>query len=755
MSSNANSFDIFFQTKKIGCNNCKDGRIKCDRQKPICSICRRRGLQCDYSLRLKWVDNEQLGSTYNPTQAYQPPRLKRTKRKKEPDSAATLQPAPKKSKQQAASSLNSPPSTPSSSNTYIKSTPALTQEAEAMIQRFQQKQRSFFSTASNTSSPNSPITASFDDLLSVFSVNPQHPNNIETQQVPYTIKEEIHGTTTATTTTIKLDPTPPTPSSEIDLIDDLFHSASPNTQNESNIVSHGYQNTGAINETSSLLTENISFDDSSTITTITTPTSRHKELQIDYHNPKIIHHPLIRTALGVASKISEQLSDPLVSGIFNHYVEFTCPSLDPEHPSVDQNDSIKYYLPVAINSPAAFHGLLALSCLQLRERDPKYSQHAVIHRECSISHLTASWKNGKGILDPAILAAILCQITLDVMDPRSLLWKSYLKLCREHIIKIFLAGGPNIAYYHWFLASRIVKYDMFACLVDLHKPIMSIRAFENNPSLESRLDSVWNVPSKWLLLTAHCCYHASLLNGEYNNRNPNEEPCSVENLVQARQEMAYIFNYLSINRPFNKGPTDGDKNDVVELWKIATSMVYKLQMHTMPAPIDLDIEFEVPIRRPDQMPEIQQELSQAINILKGFQTTSFHGTALAWPLLIFVMTAFSRPDRLFLRDIITQLWKNLRITTFSEILKRAIKLWVHSSNDASNNIPLEASLNSNETIFESVEDELAFLQNTYYDFFLDMDANYSTNDDDYTFGKNISGREYYKRSLSCIDILFA
>ncbi|CCH44054.1 Transcriptional regulatory protein [Wickerhamomyces ciferrii] len=47
-----------------GCQNCKEGRIKCDKSKPICKVCLRKGLTCDYSKKLMWISVEKSDSRH-------------------------------------------------------------------------------------------------------------------------------------------------------------------------------------------------------------------------------------------------------------------------------------------------------------------------------------------------------------------------------------------------------------------------------------------------------------------------------------------------------------------------------------------------------------------------------------------------------------------------------------------------------------------------------------------------------------------
>lgn len=47
-----------------GCQNCKEGRIKCDKTKPICKVCQRKGYDCDYSKKLMWIPVDKLDSRH-------------------------------------------------------------------------------------------------------------------------------------------------------------------------------------------------------------------------------------------------------------------------------------------------------------------------------------------------------------------------------------------------------------------------------------------------------------------------------------------------------------------------------------------------------------------------------------------------------------------------------------------------------------------------------------------------------------------
>lgn len=870
-----------------GCNNCKDGRIKCDRQKPVCSICQRRGLSCDYSLRLKWVDNDMVGSTFNPNQEYRPPRLKRTRRKKDSKAATT------------ASDTTSKITKPSRKPSYIKTTPALPQESSNLILNFQQKQRQSISSASSAGPPMSSMFSVIDFQTSPVPAATKRTQPESSIQSSIGIPNAIVFTkpfvsTVSPNPNHNFTPSPISPPHVVNILNaglvqnipppNEVHTLSnslakpesghiPQNQYQQEFINNTFQSLNSIlteaipsfnppkaasSSQIQELDENDGSNDNNDNNNTLIPqlssrrpgyNDRSSEVQPSTKNngnisPTLLRHPLISRALGIASHISSHLSNSFVNDIFYHYLDFTCPSLDPERPNIHTNYSIKYYLPVAINAPAAFHGLLALSCLQLCFRDPKYGDYALRHRAIAIKYLSIDiGKEKYALRNPSVLAAVLCQITLDVLDVKSMQWKIYLELCRPYVSEILeLEEKPSTGEfqnvfentvtkkYHtnvdmtlWFLAARVAKYDTFATLVDNHKPIIHFRVFDQHPDLEKRIDEIWSLPARWALLCAHCSYwgrlkikaeadrKAEAVTKAYNLAEvpPSEEeedPTETDNTplssaleVQARQEMAYVHNYVEQHRPFMSQSSENSKRDVEELWKIATGIMYYLltlcghpllkpkrvakgvargnggvdtmldglmnggfsmdinkvgdkfwdlswlseqvanlegfsnlpsdsavpdnnmgsmyqqhhqqqqqqqqqhqHQHQQPFNNNTDTQsadqnsHAVTYFRPDEIPEIQADLHCAVNILQSFPLNDFRGTALSWPLFIFVVVAFNPEDRQILQHALKGLWINLRITTFGEILGIADDLWSRFSKSDGENSSISHSVNAYE-----------------------------------------------------------
>lgn len=582
-----------------GCNNCKDGRIKCDRLKPTCSICKRRGLDCDYSLRLKWVDNDALGTTFNPNEEYRAPRLKRTRRSKFDISKNTSLKVikPKKNRKPA----------------YIKSTPALSKEASELICQFQKKQKMLtgLDASPNTTSPTFLFNLEKVPMKSMF-----HTIDFST--------DLAESSSNDSQLTVSLDG-----NEEICSLDPLSKSLDLSLMRHTQTSYIQELDTSLLSTTCTKTVSLRSHSDHDMDSKLLNSMSL---ADLDHYAASIfLHHPLLHKALGITAHISNHLSDPFVHGIFYHYVEFTCPSLDPERPNIHSNNSIKHFLPLAINFPSTFHGLLALSCLQLSGRDPQYLEHALRHRSISIKYLSQQILKEKNALrNPSILSAVICQITLDVMDVKSVEWRSYLEVCRPYIKEtLALDKSQDHSLIHkssrhpnynaqvgttiWFLAIRAAKYDTFGCLIDCHKPIIHIRVFDQNPTLEPQIDAVWGLPARWALLCAHLQhwgrilikaeeqkpsqnavkgqinrppgldvnqdnFHSSEVNNsdEDNSCDPNVSVPSSALAVLARQEMIYVCKYIERHRPLQTHSSGNSKQDVEGLWKLATSMMYHL-----------------------------------------------------------------------------------------------------------------------------------------------------------------------------------
>lgn len=370
------------------------------------------------------------------------------------------------------------------------------------------------------------------------------------------------------------------------------------------------------------------------------------ELSIDQHysHSQLNIPPSIRTALGMASSISSKLSDPSISSIFQHYIDFTCPSLDPgHHNDITQNNSIKYYLPVAVNSLSSFYGILALSCMQLREGNPQYTESALRHRTLSFHHLSKEIQEKKHLCNPAVLAGILCQLTLDVMEVKSHEWRFHLNVCRNTVKQLL---GQCADYVTWFLVCRIAKYDTFASLIDLHKPIIPLASLENEP-LVSHFDSVWAVPTKWAVYCATISYWGGITDRD----NPEKQ-----------REMSFINAQIHQCIPFNIDTVHQSLNtQVYTIWQIAT-FIHHSRITYYDTRLDL-------------IQAVRTAFASGLILLKAFPSSDFRGTAFSWPIFVFVTAAFTTQERQELRKTVSDLWRFLRITTFGEILSIADQLW--------------------------------------------------------------------------------
>jgi len=63
-SKNSDNIQQKPKRSRDGCQNCKEGRIKCDKTKPICKVCQRKGLNCDYSKKLMWISVDKTDSRH-------------------------------------------------------------------------------------------------------------------------------------------------------------------------------------------------------------------------------------------------------------------------------------------------------------------------------------------------------------------------------------------------------------------------------------------------------------------------------------------------------------------------------------------------------------------------------------------------------------------------------------------------------------------------------------------------------------------
>lgn len=352
--------------------------------------------------------------------------------------------------------------------------------------------------------------------------------------------------------------------------------------------------------------------------------------------------PSINAAVGIAQGISSKLSDPMTSSIFHHFIRWTCPSLDPTHAKMADNNSIKYYLPIAVNSPSCFHGLLALSSMQLREANSNFAESAIRHRTLSLRHLSREIQEKKHIYDPVVLAGILCQITLDVMEVKSTEWRAHLNICRSTVKKMLAECNDYVA---WFVACRIAKYDTFASLIDGHQPIISLQSFENT-NLAKHFEVLWGLPPTWCLYCATITYWAKMPPSPAKQR-----------------ELDYINSRLQSYFPFYSTalPTNVTLSQQVEvIWQISTFIHFT----RVTSPVRLDL-----------IPFINSLFVTAMRLLTSFPPSDFKGTAFSWPLFVLTSVAFTPEDRASLENIIVSFWRSLRITTFGHILDISKSMW--------------------------------------------------------------------------------
>lgn len=357
--------------------------------------------------------------------------------------------------------------------------------------------------------------------------------------------------------------------------------------------------------------------------------------------------PSIRAALGIASSIGSALADPTIHDIFQHYLEFTCPSLDPANPDVMCNSSTQYYLPVAVNSLSCFHGLLAVSAMQLREGNSFYGESAQRHRTLSFQYLSKEIQEKKQLHDTHVLGGILCQLTLDVMEVKSEEWRVHLNACRN-TVKCLLSQARD--YVTWFLTARITKYDTFASFIDCHKPIIPLKSLDDI-SLCANFDSIWAVPTKWSVYCGYISYWSTQHHAVNTDTDTDEK----------HNEMTYIEDKINECKPFHVDLLTTTLDTQIQIiWQISTFIHYTRMTSTV---------------RLDLVPEVRAAFQIAVDVLKSFPNTDFRGTAFSWPLFVLVSAAFTSEERTALEAIISDFWRFLRIASFGEILSISKSLW--------------------------------------------------------------------------------
>lgn len=608
----------------------------------MCKVCLRRGLNCDYSLRLKWVDNDEVGSGVS-EQGYRAPRLKRTKRK-------TLGTS----------------STPSSTTSEIPSNVG-----------------SSSSDFNNSASSSATVPPQFNKTFAQPGF--QRPHSFSSVEPP-PMTTQFFGQSTP---------------GQIGTSSDYF-----GTHFDAGLPQFDFQLGSSTGLASPLAysTPNSNFNTNLYPPTSEYPFSPSAPNYA--HTPHIINSPLQNSQQQhqyatqqnfIPQELQQQQNqDPIIQALYaslpdaslepllTYYLRATCICLDPLH---DGRNQVSYFLPFAIRSQSAISSILATAALHLHEAasimgvtaaantyTQRYSELAIKYKAKSFQYLTKEIQhhlNPSTSTDLPILAAILAQLELNIFEVRSNEYAMHLNAWRETVKGILVprvgdrnstsgtsdGNGSNSGgdYSRWFLAARIAKYDTFAVMVNNLKPILSITVAQNANML-IRLDSAWSLPSKWVILCATISY--------WSCRSPDSQTAYLRS-----SELTYIEEQLSmpISTPLNTRQQHSRQieDTLIMIWQITTSIHY----HRL---------IIYPGLRADLNPALTSAFNTAIFTIQQYlqdHGTDFRMIALAWPLFVLVYTAFKPQDKAVVQDIVVRIWRFLRIPTFSRIMQIAQVMW--------------------------------------------------------------------------------
>lgn len=611
------SFRCILTTPPLGCNNCKIGKIKCDRHKPMCKICIRRELQCDYKRRLKWVNS-------NPSEGgpgeegYKPPKLKRGRlpTKGDPDLSknetqkpvADLDPATGMPATRPDKSNSSSPNTGSSSSVSPISPSSHFSGAEPR-----------FSLANGQTQYPPELSRS---TAGCTSMSAQAPQRLSADAPFMNHNYSIAG------------PSPLTP---------VSHNTS-HFQLEQN---EGYG-----------LGERVYQHQQNHVPMGHCEDSFH----MDHVQPTNFQHgldaPVSSQNLNIVRALFNKLEDQSLRPLINHFIHCTCACLDPVHGNnINENISIHYYIPPMLQSQSALYSILSVGALHLREvalnnyqsevEVENYSEIAIEYKALSFQHLAREIQAANNTATEPILSTVLIQLILSTFEAPSQDQELILHLNTWHeTIKSILFSGMRLSndsrYSLWHLAVRIAKCDTFAALSHRRNPILRVTMLQD-AGFVAELEKNWGGVPKWAVVCACISFWST-----------NQDPA----LAYHREaELSYVGHLLAQRNPPNSNNNNNSSPlaQIAAIWETTTNILYnRLILHTSAA-----------------HPAVTTFLTSAIAALCDFcahHAHTYFGAALSFPLFVLATNVLNPHEHRLLHEGISELYRFLNLPSFGQLL---------------------------------------------------------------------------------------
>lgn len=335
--------------------------------------------------------------------------------------------------------------------------------------------------------------------------------------------------------------------------------------------------------------------------------------------------------------------NPAMRMAFDHYVGFTCSSIDPVNGDNSQNISKTMYLPLALNSMSSLYGILSLSAFQLSFTNPAYKEVGYQARVLSYQQLSSLVAQCNNSWNLDILGSILVHLTIDVLEPTSNGWSTHLQLFRSLFQETPLLNWHKHGILAWYITSRFVKYDTFACLQTGQQPLITWDQFDIDEMVNNeKLDASWSCPSRPVVFCAE-----------------------ISHAYSHPHDIDWIYMYRVIYQL---------ENAVTET-SPATSWQKTTRYWCLGAIL---FAHRTILAQTNKQSEIQIMVVKMIDILKTLAVNDFMVTALVWPTWLLASVVTDSADRLFLLDFLEQAATEVRVISFRIIRDLAISFWAQS-----------------------------------------------------------------------------
>lgn len=338
--------------------------------------------------------------------------------------------------------------------------------------------------------------------------------------------------------------------------------------------------------------------------------------------------------------------------IYQHYLSVTCSSLDPLHGPGPENISQKFFLPVAVNDPATFHGILAISSCQLSNTNPAFKELSLVHKSLSYKHLYSLLLSPKKSISLEIISAIICQLSIEIIQSGVKNWVFHINALRR-IINQRKKDPFEEDQTTWFIYLRVARYDNFACLTTGENPLFKsintkeIPVFNSYHPTIQNIDCIFGCPSDALFFCAELSHISRIL---YEGKSLNDLGYS-EVILQLR-----LFEIL--NNDYTMSLTD-DWLCIKNMW--CSAMV---------------IHFYHCLEDKDHLEYTKIYIQNFFQALEKFiELDSFFCANLLWPILKIAYVVKSEIERNSLRLCLEIFYQKTNIGAFKQLNSLIEETW--------------------------------------------------------------------------------